>query len=49
MEAPGGGEDYKHAGWALKINRGAEGDKFKLQETFDSEALLLGKFGHSNR
>jgi dihydrofolate reductase len=43
MEAPGGGEDYKHAGWALKISRGEEGDKFKLQETFDSEALLLGR------
>jgi dihydrofolate reductase len=43
MEAPGGGEDYKHAGWTFKINRGDEGNQFKLKETFDSEALLLGR------
>ena len=43
MEAPGGGESYKHAGWTFKINRGEEGNQFKLKETFDSEALLLGR------
>jgi dihydrofolate reductase len=43
MEAPGGGEDYKHAGWTFEINRGDEGTKFKLKETFESEALLLGR------
>ena len=43
MEAPGGGESYKHAGWTLKIDRGKEGDKFKLNETLNSEALLLGR------
>jgi dihydrofolate reductase len=43
MEAPGGGEDYKHAGWTFEINRGDEGNKFKLKETFESEALLLGR------
>lgn len=43
MEAPGGGEGYKHAGWTFKINRGEEGDKFKLDETLGSEALLLGR------
>jgi dihydrofolate reductase len=43
MEAPGGGEDYKHAGWTFEINRGDEGDKFKLDETLASEALLLGR------
>jgi len=43
MEAPGGGESYKHGGWTFKINRGAEGDKFKLDETLSSEALLLGR------
>src|SRR5260221_3248278 len=43
MEAPGGGEDYKHAGWTFEINRGEEGDRFKLKETLDSEALLLGR------
>jgi dihydrofolate reductase len=43
IEAPGGGEGYKHAGWTFAIKRGEEGDKFKLEETFDSEALLLGR------
>jgi dihydrofolate reductase len=43
MEAPGGGEDYEHAGWTFEISRGEEGDAFKLQETLDAEALLLGR------
>jgi dihydrofolate reductase len=43
MEAPGGGEDFKHAGWTFAIDRGEEGNKFKLDETMDSEALLLGR------
>jgi dihydrofolate reductase len=43
MEAPGGGEDYKHGGWSFEIARGEEGDKFKLDETMASEALLLGR------
>jgi dihydrofolate reductase len=43
MEAPGGGEDFKHAGWTFEIERGDEGDKFKLDETLSSEAQLLGR------
>jgi dihydrofolate reductase len=43
MEAPGGGEDFEHAGWTFEIARGDEGDKFKLDETLDTEALLLGR------
>jgi dihydrofolate reductase len=44
IEAPGGGEDhYKHAGWTFDIARGDEGDKFKLDETLGSAALLLGR------
>ncbi len=43
MEAPGGGESYKHGGWTFKFNRGSEGEKFKLDETLASEALLLGR------
>src|SRR5215211_5858585 len=43
MEAPGGGEDFKHGGWSFEINRGDAGDKFKLDETLSSEALLLGR------
>jgi dihydrofolate reductase len=43
MEAPGGGESFRHGGWTFEINRGDEGDKFKLDETVSSEALLLGR------
>jgi dihydrofolate reductase len=43
MEDPGGAEDFKHGGWSFEIPRGEEGDKFKLDETMDSEALLLGR------
>src|SRR5437868_5388910 len=43
VEAPGGGEDYRHAGWTFEIDRGDEGDKYKLDETLASEALLLGR------
>jgi dihydrofolate reductase len=43
MEAPGGGEDFKHGGWSFEISRGDEGDQFKLDETMSSEALLLGR------
>jgi dihydrofolate reductase len=43
MEAPGGGESFRHGGWSFEIERGEEGDKFKLDETLSSEALLLGR------
>jgi dihydrofolate reductase len=43
IEAPGGGEDYKHAGWTFEIDRGDEGNQFKLDETMSSAALLLGR------
>jgi len=43
VEAPGGGEDFEHGGWSFAISRGEEGDKFKLDETLKSEALLLGR------
>jgi dihydrofolate reductase len=43
MEAPGGGEDYRHGGWTFEIDRGAEGDKFKLDEALNADALLLGR------
>jgi dihydrofolate reductase len=43
MEAPGGGQGFKHAGWTFKFDRGKDGDKFKLDETLNSEALLLGR------
>jgi dihydrofolate reductase len=43
MEDPGGAEGFRHGGWSFEISRGDEGDKFKLDETLSSEALLLGR------
>jgi dihydrofolate reductase len=43
MEDPGGSENFKYGGWTFEISRGQEGDKFKLDETMSSEALLLGR------
>jgi dihydrofolate reductase len=43
MEDPGGAEDFKYGGWAFEFSRGEEGDRFKLEETFASDALLLGR------
>jgi dihydrofolate reductase len=43
MEDPGGSENFKHGGWSFEIPRGDEGDKFKLEETRASTALLLGR------
>ena len=43
MEAPGGGEDFVHAGWTFRVKRGPEGDAFKLDEVRRSDALLFGR------
>ena len=43
IEDPGGAEDFKHAGWSFEIDRGDEGNAFKLDETRASSALLLGR------
>jgi dihydrofolate reductase len=43
IEDPGGSEDFEHGGWSFKFDRGDDGDKFKLDEALDSEALLLGR------
>jgi dihydrofolate reductase len=43
MEDPGGSEDFAHGGWSFKIDRGEEGDRFKLEETVAADALLLGR------
>jgi dihydrofolate reductase len=42
MEDPGGAEDFRYGGWTFEIDRG-EGDQFKLDETRQSAALLLGR------
>ena len=43
MEDPGGSEDFEHGGWSFEFNRGEEGDKFKLDEALEADALLLGR------
>jgi dihydrofolate reductase len=43
LEDPGGAEDFEYGGWSFEISRGEEGDRFKLDETMSSEALLLGR------
>jgi dihydrofolate reductase len=42
MEAPGG-EDFKYKGWSFQFERGEDGNKFKLDETLEADALLLGR------
>ena len=43
IEDPGGSEDFEYGGWSFEFDRGSDGDKFKLDETLASEALLLGR------
>jgi dihydrofolate reductase len=43
IEDPGGAEDYKYGGWSFEIERGDEGDQFKLDEALNADALLLGR------
>ena len=43
IEDPGGAEGHDRGGWAFEFDRGPEGDKFKLDEVMESDALLLGR------
>jgi len=43
VEDPGGSEDFRHGGWTFEYWRGDDGDKFKVDETMNSAALLLGR------
>src|ERR671923_62900 len=43
MEDPGGAEDFRYGGWTFEIERGDDGNSFKLDETREAEALLLGR------
>jgi dihydrofolate reductase len=43
MQDPGGAEGFDRGGWAFQFDRGPEGDKFKLDEVMESDALLLGR------
>jgi hypothetical protein len=40
VEDPGGVEGFDCGGWALRFERGPEGNRFKLDEVMASEALL---------
>jgi len=43
VEAPSGTESFERVGWTDAFSRGPEGDTFKLDETMNSDALLLGR------
>jgi dihydrofolate reductase len=43
MEDPGGAEGFKYGGWSFEFDRGEAGDRFKLDETMETDALLLGR------
>src|SRR4051794_41735274 len=43
LEDPGGVEGFEHGGWSFDVSRGDDGDQFKLDETLQSDALLLGR------
>jgi dihydrofolate reductase len=42
MQAPGG-EDFKYPGWSFDFDRGEDGNQFKLQETLETDVLLIGR------
>jgi dihydrofolate reductase len=42
MEAPGGEHTHRHTGWVFDF-MSPEQEQYKLQETRDAEALLLGR------
>ena len=43
MEDPGGAEDFEHGGWVFQVDRGDEGNRFKLEELKAADAQLLGR------
>jgi dihydrofolate reductase len=47
MQAPGG-EDFKYPGWSFAFDRGDDGNDFKLQETLETEALLIGRITYES-
>jgi dihydrofolate reductase len=42
IEDPGGAEGFRHGGWSFKFSD-PDGMKYKLDETVDHEAMLLGR------
>jgi dihydrofolate reductase len=43
MEAPGGDDNFVRGAWTFEFDRGDEGNQFKMDETKQSSALLLGR------
>lgn len=43
VEAPSGSETFERVGWTDDFTRGPEGDKFKVDETMQADAVLLGR------
>ena len=41
-ESPGG-EAFKYPGWSFAFDRGEDGNQFKLDETLETDALLIGR------
>jgi dihydrofolate reductase len=42
-EDPGGAEGFERGGWAFAVGRGDDGDQYKLDETLNTDAMLLGR------
>jgi dihydrofolate reductase len=42
MESPGG-EPFKYPDWSLEVDRGDDGNQFKLDETIQADAVLIGR------
>jgi dihydrofolate reductase len=47
MQAPGG-EEFKYPGWTFEFDRGDDGTQFKLDETMEADALLLGRITYES-
>jgi dihydrofolate reductase len=47
MQAPGG-EPFKYPGWTFEFDRGDDGNQFKLDETMEADALLLGRITYES-
>jgi dihydrofolate reductase len=43
VEDPGGSEDFDYGGWSFEFERGDDGNEFKIVETMQAAAMLLGR------
>jgi dihydrofolate reductase len=43
MEGPGGDDNFVRGAWSFEFDRGEDGNKFKLDETLETEVLLIGR------